>query len=424
MEAMSNAPVIIRCENVSKRFVFTPDTPQTVLETLIATITRQGGRRPHELWAVRDVSFMVRSGETVGIIGRNGSGKSTMLKLITRILRPTSGRIAVHGRVSALLELGAGFHPDLTGRENIYLNASLLGLNKEDINQRYDAIVNFSELEEFIDMPVKHYSSGMYMRLGFSVAVHVDPDILIVDEILAVGDQAFQSKCLERIYEMKRKGVTILMVSHDLDSMRNLCSHLVWMEHGRVQAAGPSNEVAASYMEYSGQRDSQQHLVPQANGQAPFRRWGTGEVVIERVVFRDAEGNEKVAFKTGDKMVIELCYTVHEPVFDPEFGLAIFRQDGVHVTGPNNRSGGLPLGRIMGSGVMRYTIEQLPLSPALYRVTAAVHDNAVARAYDFHEQAYPFRVVSAGLRESEGVVILPARWEWQPTSEFNIQVPN
>jgi ABC-type polysaccharide/polyol phosphate transport system ATPase subunit len=404
---------MIRCENVNKRFVFTPDTPQTVLESVIAGLTRRGKRRPQELWAVRDASFEVRAGESVGIIGRNGSGKSTMLKLITRILRPTSGTVRVNGRVSALLELGAGFHADLTGRENIYLNGSLLGLSKEQIAARYQAIVDFSELEEFIDMPVKHYSSGMYMRLGFSVAVHVDPDILIVDEILAVGDQSFQTKCLERIQEMKQNGVTILMVSHNLDSVRALCSHLIWMEHGRVKAAGPSQPVAADYLAYSSRRDSGRPVVS-GNGHSPFTRWGTGDIEIGGVRFLDVEGNEQTAFKTGDAMTIEISYVAHNPVDDPEFGLAIYRQDGVHVNGPNNRLGGLPMGRVEGEGIVRYCIERLPLLPALYRTTVAVHDSQIARAYDFHEQAYPFRVVAGGTPESEGLVTFAAGWEWQP----------
>jgi ABC-type polysaccharide/polyol phosphate transport system ATPase subunit len=418
MVGMSSSPVIIRCRSVSKRFIYTPDTPQTVLESVIAALTHRGARRPQELWAVRDASFEVRAGESVGIVGRNGSGKSTMLKLITRILRPTSGTVQVNGRLSALLELGAGFHPDLTGRENIYMNGSLLGLRKEQIASRYNAIVAFSELEEFIDMPVKHYSSGMYMRLGFSVAVHVDPDILIVDEILAVGDQSFQTKCLERIHEMKQNGVTILMVSHNLDSVRTMCSHLIWMDHGHIKAVGPSAQVAADYLAHSSRRDGDR-LTGYDNGHASstFTRWGTGDIEICGVRFLDGQGNEQTAFKTGDAMTIEISYVAHKPIIDPEFGLGIYRQDGVHVNGPNNRVGGLPLGLVKGEGIVRYCIERLPLLPGLYQTTAAVHDSRIARAYDFHERAYPFRVVAGGTLESEGILALAASWQWQPLSE-------
>jgi lipopolysaccharide transport system ATP-binding protein len=252
----------VQFEQVGKRFVFDPQGRQTIWQ-MGRSWLRRG--RQEGLWAVRDVSFAVAPGESLGIIGRNGSGKSTMLKLAARILRPTTGRVTVRGRMSALLELGAGFHPDLTGQENIFLNGSLLGLSKREIETAYADIVEFSELGDFIQMPVKHYSSGMYMRLGFSVAVHVNPDILIVDEILAVGDQSFQNKCIERIYDMKRQGVTIVMVSHNLDSVRNICSHLLWMDHGRVRASGPTAEVVGGYLAHSyegdGRRPAKSSLV-------------------------------------------------------------------------------------------------------------------------------------------------------------------
>ena len=398
----------IQFDRVGKRFVFNPERHETAWQTL-RSLWR---RRPQDgLWAVRDVSFAVAPGESLGIIGRNGSGKSSMLKLAARILRPTEGRITVRGRVSALLELGAGFHPDLTGRENIFLNGSLLGLNKERIETAYEEIVEFSELGDFINMPVKHYSSGMYMRLGFSVAVHVTPDILIVDEILAVGDQNFQNKCIERIYDMKRQGVTIIVVSHNLDSVRNICSHLLWMDHGRVRATGPTAEVVGEYLAYTygsgGRLDSVSSTEP-----TTFKRWGTGEIEITVVRFLDSDGQERNEFVTGEEMVVEIAYQAHESVYEPEFGLAIYRQDGVQVNGPNNQLGGLSLGMISGAGVVRYRITNLLLLPSLYRVTTAVHDHQLSKAYDFHEQAYTFRVIPGGAQEMHGLVQLPSRWEW------------
>lgn len=403
----------LRFSHVSKRFVFASDRPQTILETVIATVAGRPRRPQQELWAARDVSFDVPAGESLGLIGRNGSGKSTILKLAARILRPTSGQVTVRGRIGALLELGAGFHPDLTGRENVFLNGSLLGLSRQEMRALFDPIVAFSELEEFIDMPVKHYSSGMYMRLGFSVAVHVAPDILMVDEILAVGDQAFQSKCLARIHEMKDSGVTIVLVSHNLETVGNLCTRLVWLEHGRVHAAGPTNEVISRYL--AEMHKSQPAASP--DGRPSFRRWGTGEVEITGVRFLDADGCERPAFQTGAAVTIEIGYVAHQPVYEPEFGLAIFRQDGLHVNGPNNRQAGLRLGWLEGAGVLCYTMERLPLLPAVYRVTAAVHDNEMTRAYDYHEQAYPFLVVAGGTRESHGLVEIPAAWEWQPSTD-------
>lgn len=409
---MNDHEPVIRFENVSKRFVFTQDKPQSVLEMLISAFSRQGMRREQDLWAVQDVSFDVMPGRCLGIIGRNGGGKSTILKLVARILRPSSGRVVVRGRVSALLELGAGFHPDLTGQENIFLNAAVLGLSEAETKACYDDIVAFSELDEFINMPVKHYSSGMYMRLGFSVAIHVKPDILIVDEILAVGDQPFQTKCIDQIMEMKRQGITIILVSHNLTMIRALCSHLLWIEHGKVQSAGPVDEVAGQYMEYTYEQEGRRST--SANGFHAFERWGSGDVEITTLCFLDEDGNECQTFKTGCHMTVEIGYIAHKPVLEPEFGLAIHRQDGIHVTGPNSRLAGVEMGTVQGSGVIRYRIDRLPLLPARYRVTAAVHDSRLSHTYDYHKEAYSFRVVAGITNETHGLIEIPARWEWEP----------
>lgn len=400
---------VVRFEHVGKRFVFTPETPQSVLEMGIAFFSRRRWRqRARDLWAVRDVSFEVLPGEALGIVGRNGSGKSTLLKLISRILRPTTGRMMINGRASALLELGAGFHQDLTGRENIYLNASVLGLSKEQIHARYDDIVAFSELGDYINMPVKHYSSGMYMRLGFSVAIHVKPDILIIDEILAVGDQAFQTKCIDRIYEMKSKGTTIIMVSHNLAVMRKLCTKLIWLENGAIREAGPTETVAGYYQAFSHDREGKQ-LSNRAAGS--FKRAGSGEIELTAVRILNADYQENNTFRTGDSLTIEMDYLAHQPITDPEFGLAIFHQDGTHVAGPNTLVGGLHTGVVAGAGKIRYCVENLPLLPALYHVTAAIHDGRSNRAFDYHDKAYTFRVVPGGTDEIYGLIKIPAKWE-------------
>ncbi|MBP8950421.1 MAG: ABC transporter ATP-binding protein, partial [Candidatus Promineofilum sp.] len=398
----------IRLQKVSKRFAFTPDTPQSVLESVISVVSRRRAK-PQDLWAVRDVSFEIEPGRCVGIIGRNGSGKSSLLKLIARIIQPTEGQIEVRGRVSALLELGAGFHQDLTGRENIYLNASVLGLNREQTEGLFDEIVAFSELGRFIDMPVKHYSSGMYMRLGFSVAIHVRPDILIVDEILAVGDQTFQAKCMDRIMEMKRAGVTILFISHDLSTIGNLCSDVIWLDRGRVRQVGPAEQVLAQYRDHLFQRVGEQlNLENDAGG---FRRWGSRLIEITGVRLLDDDGRETTIFHTGDSLRVEIAYVAHEPVSEPEFGLALYRHDGLHIAGPNTRVGGLAMGVVEGSGVVCYAIEQLPFLPGRYQLSAAIHDSARPHAYDFHEEGYAFRIVEGGTREKEGLLALSASWE-------------
>jgi lipopolysaccharide transport system ATP-binding protein len=237
----------VRFDSVSKRFQLTLNRPQTVQEVFQRLI----GVRPQQLmdsfWAVRDVDLEVSRGETVGIVGANGAGKSTLLKLACRIIAPTTGQIGTHGRVAALLEVGTGFHPDLTGRENIHLNGSMLGMTRTEIRREMDDIIGFAELEEQIDMPVKHYSSGMYMRLGFSIASHVRPEILLIDEVLAVGDRVFQQKCQRRVERMAEAGVTILFVSHDSRAVRSVCQRAVWMEEGRVRTDGPADEVVDAY---------------------------------------------------------------------------------------------------------------------------------------------------------------------------------
>ena len=413
----------IRLQKVSKRFAFTPDTPQSVLESVISVVSRRR-TKPQDLWAVRDVTFEIEPGRCVGIIGRNGSGKSSLLKLIARIIQPTAGQIEVRGRVSALLELGAGFHQDLTGRENIYLNASVLGLNREQTEGLFDEIVAFSELGRFIDMPVKHYSSGMYMRLGFSVAIHVRPDILIVDEILAVGDQTFQAKCMDRIMEMKRAGVTILFISHDLSTIGNLCSDVIWLDRGRVRQVGPAEQVLAQYRDHLFQRVGEQlNLENDAGG---FRRWGSRLIEITGVRLLDDDGRETTIFHTGDSLRVEIAYVAHEPVTEPEFGLALYRHDGLHIAGPNTRVGGLEMGVVEGSGVVCYVIDQLPFLPGRYQLSAAIHDSIRPHAYDFHEEAYAFRIVEGGTREKEGLLALAATWEWYslPVDEsFEIAYP-
>lgn len=403
---MGDLDSIIRFQSVSKKFRFSKEAPQSVLEIFISAFSRKSKRDADsgDLWAVQDVSFDIYPGQTFGIVGRNGSGKSTILKLITRILRPTNGRIVVNGRMSALLELGAGFHQDLTGRENIYLNASLLGLTEAEINAKLADILAFSELGDFIDMPVKHYSSGMYMRLGFSIAIHVEPDILIIDEILAVGDQPFQTKCIDAIMNLKRQGVTIIFVSHDINLMKTICTHMLWVDKGRTQAYGTAEDVARRYVEYSNMREGQQLL------SADFERWGSGEIEITRVRLLNTDEQETTSFLTGDGMIIEMEYIARQPIPNPEFGLAIFRHDGLQINGPNSRLAGMDFGSVEGSGIIRYEIKRLPLLPARYQLTVAVHDGRFPKCYDFHREAYSFRIIAGGTEEIDGLLELEAQW--------------
>jgi ABC-type polysaccharide/polyol phosphate transport system ATPase subunit len=397
----------IRFESVKKHFAFSSDKPQTILESAISAVSRRKRSGTRTLWAVDDVSFGVMPGESLGIIGRNGSGKSTILKLASGIIRPSSGQVVIRGRLSALLELGAGFHPDLTGRENIYLNGSILGMSKEDVVRCYDSIVEFSELGEFIDMPVKHYSSGMFMRLGFSVAVHVEPDILIIDEILAVGDQSFQTKCIERIYDLKRNGTTIVLVSHNLNTVRALCSHLIWLEHGLVKMSGPAEGIIDAYLE-----SQQGWIVKRKADGSGWERWGSREIELTAVDFLDKTGQAVDTFELGQPMTIEMHYRADQPVEEPVFGLSFFRPDGTYLSGPTNHLSGLDLGIVNGEGVLRFSLPEMSLNPATYYVTAAIYDKSGKIPYDHHEKAYRFRVVAENGNQYNGLVQFHSSWEW------------
>jgi lipopolysaccharide transport system ATP-binding protein len=403
----------IRFQNVSKRFVYDLTEPRSALEALTAVVRGARRRDRHELWAVRDVNLDVMPGETVGIVGRNGSGKSTLLKLASGIIQANSGTVSVRGRLSALLELGAGFHADLTGHENIFLNGSILGMSRDEIAGYYDDIVAFSELGEYIHMPVKHYSSGMYVRLGFSVAVHLQPDILLVDEVLAVGDQAFQGKCINRILELRQQGITILFVSHSIGAVRDLCSHLVWIDQGRIRASGPLSDVLAAYQESLYRRDDE----PAEQEERQFRRWGSGEIELTGVRFVDQSGRPRRQFKTGEAMTVEMDYLAHQPLQAPEFGLAIYRQDGLLVSGPNSHQNDNTFDVEAGPGTVRFHIPSLPLLPSSYLVTAAIHDGARPHAFDSHHQAYSFTVVPSTAFEVHGLVELGADWQALPAVE-------
>ncbi|MDY7076358.1 MAG: ABC transporter ATP-binding protein [Chloroflexota bacterium] len=406
----------IHFERVSKKFNIHHGRPRSFQE-LAVSLFRRNSRSHEEFWALRDVSFKVGPGETVGLIGPNGAGKSTALKLISRIIEPTSGQIKVNGRVSALLELGAGFHPDLSGRENIYLNGSILGLSRTQIRRKLDEIVTFAELERFIDVPVRHYSSGMYVRLGFSVAVHTDPEVLLVDEVLAVGDQNFQHKCLERIVEMQRQGTTICFVSHDLGTMRRLCSHALWLDDGMIRAAGDVDDTVAAYLRQAAAEEEARMATKtsretQKAETGVKQRWGTGDVEIVTVSFLDASGKEQFVFRMGEPWIVRLHYRTHGRVEQPIFGLAVHRNDGLHVCGPNTYFAGLDIPFIRGEGTILYRVEHLPLMEGTYFLSVSAHNRPDTVMYDYHDRLYTFKVRQVEKGERYGLVSLEGKWEW------------
>jgi ABC-type polysaccharide/polyol phosphate transport system ATPase subunit len=459
---LSTRPKIIKFSNVSKKFVLHHERPHSFQEVLVSLFGRRDiSHRPTNMprnetfWALRNINFGIREGEAIGIIGANGSGKSTTLKMISRILYPTSGVVSVRGRISALLELGAGFHSDLTGRENIYLNGSLLGFSRKQMDRKYAEIVGFSELERFIDTPVKHYSSGMYMRLGFAVAISMEPDILITDEVLAVGDEDFQRKCLAKISDFRRAGKTIIFVSHALEAVRGLCSRAIWLEQGNLKADGPSGEVVDRYLAYSNEkqrarlarealasREASAALpvpspaaAPAVNGEtapqaavaasAPdaeedrrlgpppvgsANRWGSQEAQITGVYFLDDAGKQTNLFVTGDRLIIRIAYIAHERIEQPTFGLAIYKQGVVQVNGPNNKFARRPIPYIEGNGYVDYIVPKLPLIEGNYDVSATIYDQELITCFDFHDHWYPFAVQPRLGGERYGIVELPSTW--------------
>jgi len=385
--------------DVSKRFKYSTDDAESILDVVISGLRRKTHRHEQVLWAVRDVDISVQSGESIALVGLNGSGKSTILKLAAGILRPSDGRVEIRGRLSALLELGAGFHPDLTGEENIWLNASILGLTNAEIAEIHDDIVTFSELGEFINMPVKHYSSGMYMRLGFSVAVHISPDILLIDEILAVGDQSFQDKCIERLHKLKAAGTTVVFVSHNPATVLSLCERALWIEHGRVVADGPAPQVVADYLASQSKRTS----LPAG----PLSK----EIELLDLRLYDAQGHIGDRFETGQQMTIELDYLARKPAAKVEFDLAFLQEDGAYVGGPSGLRDDAAAGVAAGPGTLRCHIDTLPLSPAVYHISASVFDGEAQTVFDHRERLGSFQIVDETPGRRGGLVRIPATWE-------------
>jgi lipopolysaccharide transport system ATP-binding protein len=339
--------------------------------------------------ALRNVSFQVHRGEAFGIIGRNGSGKSTLLKLISGILKPTNGTVAVNGRIAALIELGAGFHPEITGRENIYINGIMLGLSRREIDERFDRIVEFSGIADFLDQPVKTYSSGMYVRLGFAVAVHVDPDVLLIDEVLSVGDEEFSARCVAKIQEMKYRGVTLLFVTHQLDQVRTLCDRALWLDKGMVEAIGDPMRVVDAYLqEVSGATQApaaEETPEPEPEpkkSDTDEERWGSGEIVIRRVSLTDHQGRELVALGAGTPVIVDVDVEARSAQDDFVFGLGIYHADGTCVYGTNTDVEGYAAKNIEGKGRVRFVIDSLDLVAGTYRIDVAVHTRN-GRAFDY-----------------------------------------
>lgn len=399
---MSSEPAVV-VDGVSKRFRLYSERNQS----LKAALMRRGRARYEDFWAVQDVSLEIKQGQTYGLIGENGSGKSTLLKCIAKILRPDRGSIRTTGKLAALLELGSGFHPELSGRENVFLNGSILGLSKRELTDRFDEIVGFAGLEQFIDQPVKNYSSGMYVRLGFSVAINVDPDVLLVDEVLAVGDAAFQRRCQEKFSEFRRAGKTVVVVSHAMESVRTMCDEVAWLEHGQLLRTGRPDEVVDSYVD-----DGHEDRV-EAPGQAESR-WGSGEVRLTAVELLGRDGRPTTRVRTGDPVTVRLHYAARERIPQPVFGLALESLEGVYVWAHNTRDAHWVPDFIDGEGSVDLTVDRLMLQPGTFDLTASAVTYDTTSAYDFLRRCLRFDVEHGTPRESGGFVALGGHWGFSP----------
>ncbi len=387
--------------------------------------------RPDQTFTALDgVSFEVPRGTTFGVIGENGSGKSTLLKLLAGITRPTRGALRVDGRISALIELGAGFHPEISGRENVAINGIMLGLSRREVDERFDQIVDFAELREFIDAPVKTYSSGMYMRLGFSVAIHVDPDVLLIDEVLAVGDEAFTRKCLDKIGEFHRRGKTILLVTHSLGLVEKMCDEAMWLRHGRKADIGDPRRVVDAYLTYvAGGEEAllareQAPALAAAEEKAPegYRegRWGSRDVEITGVRLLDDRGSERHVFASGESVVVRLEVEARAEVEDFVFGVGIFTADGVSVYGTNTHLEDFVPRRAVGRGEVSLELTDLRLVEGTYLLDVAVHRRD-GTPYDYHRGRHSFRVKSRV--KDVGVYRPPHRWSFAGGLDLETPAP-
>jgi ABC-type polysaccharide/polyol phosphate transport system ATPase subunit len=454
-----DAPAVIEAHGLGKRFDIYLNDRSRLAEFL--------GRRVHhqEHWALRDISFSIQPGRSFGVVGGNGAGKSTLLKLIAGISQPTVGTLSVRAPISTLLDLGLGFHENFTGRENITLNCQLLGMGREEIEARLADIIAFAELKEFIDYPVRTYSSGMSLRLGFAIAAHLDSKIFLVDEVLAVGDQYFQRKCVRKIEEFVDQGRTIVLVSHDLHAVRALCTDAIWLDQGEVRATGSSKDVIERYMDVDREQagmmrtrrgprpvaDPSQSAPPQPEAQLrfvadtdnpvlrrallsacqvpdaqaqyaeavptrPFESYdgeravliGSGEVRIQTVQLLDGKGHPRKRFRSGEAMVVAVTFRTTEPVERPILGVSIHRNDGVYVYGPNTRFDGVMDGTFDGIYTFFLHYPELSLLAASYRISVAVFDKAHLKPHVWHNQLYDFEVAQQS--EDHGLVALEHGW--------------
>lgn len=429
---MNNKDNAIEVRDVRKKFKVYFDKGSQLKERLLF----RSRNRYEERWVLNGISFEVKKGEAIGLIGHNGCGKSTTLKLLTRIMYPDSGNIELQGRVSSLIELGAGFHPDMSGRENIYTNAAIFGLTKREIDERLDDIIQFSELEAFLDNPVRTYSSGMYMRLAFSVAINVNADILLIDEILAVGDVNFQAKCFNKLREIKAQGTTIVIVSHSMGQIEQICDRSIWLHEGKIRAEGKPRDVHPEYLEFMGQkrqeiankeaeREREKTTDKAVDKTGPETkaaseevskekgRWGTGDVYVTSVTSFDAKGHPKTVFATEETIRLRIAYNVKKPVKNAYFGFGISRIDDIHCYGSNMDIDQEEYVDLDQDGVAEVILNDVMLLPCVFRIDVSIQD-ITGETMDFYKNACNIEIYS----KKADVGVVRIRHQWKMPGEY------
>ncbi len=426
--------IAISVQNISKTFKIPHEKVSSLRGAAVSAFRRNTGYE--EFKALDDVSFEVKKGEFFGIIGRNGSGKSTLLKVLAGIYQSDKGNVQIDGRISPFLELGIGFNPELSGRDNVYLNATVLGLTKKEIDEKFDSIVKFSELERFIDQKLKNYSSGMQVRLAFSVSIHANREILLMDEVLAVGDSNFASKCLNEFAKYKKQGKTVILVTHDIGTVQRYCDRAMLLRNGQILKIGDPDEVGNEYM-YQNMSDEERRIFDEekqeiGNAEKNIKKMKGTELEIEKkriesekrkleeekknkvaeitkVEFLDEGENNKNVFKTGDMIVVRIYYSVRNKIEKPIFGIAIHTQYGIHIAGPNTRDAGFLIDNIEGSGHIDFKIESNPFFSGTYLFTVVLNNSEGMIAYDRKDKAYSFEIIS-GEKNQRGVIKIETSW--------------
>lgn len=407
---------VVTVKDVSKQFRrYHPERPMTLIEAIVRGFRRL---RPAErFWALRDVSFSVKSGEMVGVIGKNGAGKSTLLRLIGGVGQPDEGYIRTRGRIGALLDLGAGFHPDLTARENVMVSGVISGLTRQQVLSRFDSIVDFAELGDFIDSPLRTYSTGMQMRLAFAVAAHIEPELLLIDEVLAVGDINFQNKCIERIAQFKKNGCTVLLVSHETSLVEKLCDRAIWLRDGQIAADGSAEVVVGQYV--AEMKMETQRRTPAAHPPRQIsdgvqlavnkNRFGSLEMEIEEVGLYGSDEEPLAEIEAGDSLSVTIAYNAPRPISAPIFSVSISRQDGFLCYDTNTAAAGHSLPVLEGRGALSLHVERLDLAGGRYFVNVGVHEKNWNYAYDYHWHVYPLTIVASG--GNDGIIRPPHHWQ-------------